>query len=108
MIASVDGYAQAAIHLNSKDLETLIKKHRLSGKIYRIGMQQYLPLRLYINEKLLGGGFPKDFPYEKKKYYRINIPSEGLERLKKGKPIGINTIGTISLRSLYIEYDKTA
>ena|SRR3989344_4434663 len=50
-------------------------------------------------------GVPVNVPYKKKKAYEIDIPSQGLDEILKGKYIGTDII-SVKLQKVYISLDN--
>ena len=101
MDAHIDSYSQVNIFLTVKEAKKLAKYGRLNGKILRTSPEsswKYYPLKLNVGKQWYGAGIPRNSP--NKKYYRIDMPSDGPKLMLEKVVLG--TSFTSGMRKIFI------
>ena len=105
MDAIIDRYSQASIKLSKEEAEELRVSSELEGEIWRT-TGETLPLKLKVSKNgWRAEGVPVEASYEDKRAYEVHIPTDGPDKILKGKSISTDMI-TVRLRKVYISLDN--
>jgi hypothetical protein len=104
MYACMDSYTQMTVSLTIEDVKKLESSGKCVGTVWRT-TGETLPLTLYIKSSPWRAyGLPVNSPYEEKKSYEIDMPTENLEKIKQRKTAGTG-IPAVDLRTVYISLE---